>query len=58
MQNQGRICPRGASYYDWKEGDTLNSVARVHGTTAHAIQILNEGVVPRVASDLAKNLIF
>ena len=44
MQNQGRICPRGAGYYDWKEGDTLSSVARVHGTTAQAIQILNEGV--------------
>ncbi|MGN1021571.1 MAG: LysM peptidoglycan-binding domain-containing protein [Aristaeellaceae bacterium] len=44
MQNQGRICPRGASYYSWKEGDTLASVARVHGTTAQAIQILNEGV--------------
>ncbi len=44
MQTQGRICPRGASYYTWKQGDTLNSVARVHGTTAQAIQVINEDI--------------
>lgn len=44
MQTQGRICPRGASYYAWREGDTLSSVARTAGTTAQAIQVLNEDV--------------
>ena len=44
MQSQGRICPRGASYYTWKEGDTLASVARMQGTTVQAIQVINEGV--------------
>ncbi|MBQ8654645.1 MAG: LysM peptidoglycan-binding domain-containing protein [Clostridia bacterium] len=44
MQNQGRICPRGASYYTWKQGDTLASVARVNGTTAQAVQVINEDV--------------
>lgn len=44
MQSQGRICPRGASYYTWKDGDTLASVARVQGTTVQAIQVINEGV--------------
>lgn len=44
MQSQGRICPRGASYYTWKDGDTLTGVARVQGTTVQAIQVINEGV--------------
>lgn len=44
MQTQGRICPRGASYYVWQEGDTLSIVARVQGTTMQAIQVINEGV--------------
>lgn len=44
MQNQGRICPRGASYYLWREGDTLSSVAQTNGITVQSIRILNEGV--------------
>jgi len=40
----GRICPRGASYYEWQQGDTLESVARINGTTAQAIQIINPDV--------------
>lgn len=33
METQGRICPRGASYYTWQTGDTLRSVAQQAGTT-------------------------
>ena len=41
-RNQGgRICPRGASYYTWREGDTLEGVALRARTTAQAIQVLN-----------------
>lgn len=40
-QSTGRICPRGASYYMWKEGDTLTSVAMRNKTTAAAIEMLN-----------------
>lgn len=45
MQNSnagaGRICPRGATYYIWQSGDTLESVARQNQTTAQAITVLN-----------------
>lgn len=44
MEQRGRICPRGASYYVWQEGDTLQDVARRNNTTAQAIEIINEGV--------------
>lgn len=44
MQTQGKICPRGAGYYTWKQGDTLAGVARMQGTTAQAIQVINEDV--------------
>jgi len=44
MEQQGRICPRGASYYIWQEGDTLQSVAQKNKTTAQAIQLINEGL--------------
>jgi len=40
----GRICPRGASYYVWKAGDTLASVAQANQTTVQAIRIINEDV--------------
>lgn len=41
MEYQGRICPRGASYYTWKAGDTVQSVAQAAGTTVQALQVLN-----------------
>lgn len=44
MENQGRICPRGASYYTWQEGDTLQSVAHQAGTTVQAMQLINPNV--------------
>ena len=44
MENQGRICPRGASYYTWQVGDTLRSVAQQAGTTVQAMQLTNPDV--------------
>lgn len=44
MENQGRICPRGASYYTWQAGDTLRSVSQQAGTTVQAIQLVNPDV--------------
>lgn len=44
MENQGRICPRGASYYTWQVGDTLQSVAHQAGTTVQAMQLTNPDV--------------
>lgn len=40
----GRICPRGASYYVWQTGDTLQQVALENHTTAQALQVLNPDV--------------
>ena len=44
MENQGRICPRGASYYTWQAGDTLQSVSQQAGTTVQAMQLINPDV--------------
>lgn len=44
MENQGRICPRGASYYTWQAGDTLRSVTQQAGTTVQAMQLVNPDV--------------
>ena len=46
MEQQGtvRICPRGASYYLWREGDTLAAVARANGTTVQALRLINPDV--------------
>ncbi|MBQ3157220.1 MAG: LysM peptidoglycan-binding domain-containing protein [Clostridia bacterium] len=44
MENQGRICPRGASYYTWQPGDTLRSVSQQAGTTVQAMQLINPDV--------------
>jgi len=44
MEFQGRICPRGASYYTWQAGDTVQSVAQANGTTVQAMQVLNPDV--------------
>lgn len=41
---QGRICPRGASYYVWQEGDTLQTLASRFSTTVQAIQLLNSDI--------------
>ena len=38
------ICPRGASAYIWKEGDTLESVARDRGITAQSMTLANPDV--------------
>lgn len=35
------VCPRGASAYIWKEGDTLDSVARDRGITAQSMTLAN-----------------
>lgn len=40
----GRICPRGASYYIWRSGDTIASVARMNATTVQAIRLINEDI--------------
>ena len=44
MQQTGRICPRGASYYVWRSGDTAQQVAYDNGTTVQALQVLNPDV--------------
>ncbi len=44
MEEQGRICPRGASYYIWQPGDTVQSVALANGITAQALQVVNPSV--------------
>ncbi len=44
MENQGRICPRGASYYTWQAGDTVQSVSQQAGTTVQAMQLTNPDV--------------
>lgn len=44
MQQTGRICPRGASYYVWQQGDTAQQVAYNNGTTVQALQVLNPDV--------------
>lgn len=44
MENQGRICPRGASYYTWQEGDTVASVVQANGTTRQALTLINPDV--------------
>lgn len=44
MENQGRICPRGARYYTWRTGDTVQAVAQANGTTVQAMQVLNPDV--------------
>lgn len=43
-ENTGRVCPRGASYYVWQQGDTLENVAQRNQTTVQAIRIINEDV--------------
>lgn len=44
MQQTGRICPRGASYYVWQAGDTAQQVALDNNTTVQALQVLNPDV--------------
>ena len=44
MQQTGRICPRGASYYVWQQGDTAQQVAYNNGTTVQALQVLNPDI--------------
>lgn len=42
--NTGRICPRGASYYEWRAGDTVASVARANGITTQTLRLFNDDV--------------
>ena len=49
MQNetaaqQAVICPRGASRYIWKIGDTLNAIATANGITTRALSSVNPNV--------------
>lgn len=44
MQAQERDCPEGASYYTWREGDTLVGVAQQNGVTSAAIRQANAGL--------------
>lgn len=39
-----RICPRGASYYIWREGDTLASLAQRNNITVSDIESFNPDV--------------
>lgn len=39
-----RICPRGASYYIWREGDTLSAVAQRNGITTSDIENFNPDI--------------
>ena len=44
QNNASRICPRGASYYIWREGDTLASLAQRNGITVQDIESFNPEV--------------
>ena len=37
------VCPRGASLYIWRQGDTLDSVALRNRVTVQSIYLVNEG---------------
>jgi peptidoglycan endopeptidase LytF len=37
------ICPRGASRYTWREGDTLRDLAILNGISEQAIRLANQG---------------
>ena len=39
-----RICPRGASYYIWQEGDTLSAVAQRNNITVQDIESFNPDI--------------
>lgn len=39
-----RVCPRGASFYEWQSGDSLQSVALTNEVTAQAITLMNPNV--------------
>ena len=41
--SQQIICPRGASLYIWRQGDTLASVALRNRVTVQSIYLVNEG---------------
>lgn len=41
--SQQIVCPRGASLYIWKQGDTLSSVALRNRITVQSIYLVNEG---------------
>lgn len=42
--NSPRICPRGASYYIWQEGDTLSTLAQRNNLTVSDIESFNPDV--------------
>lgn len=37
------VCPRGASRYTWREGDTLRDLAILNGVSEQAIRLANQG---------------
>lgn len=37
------VCPRGASRYTWREGDTLRNLAILNGVSEQAIRLANQG---------------
>ena len=41
--SQQVVCPRGASLYIWRQGDTLDSVALRNRVTVQSIYLVNEG---------------
>ena len=41
--SQQIVCPRGASLYIWRQGDTLASVALRNRVTVQSIYLVNEG---------------
>lgn len=44
QNNASRICPRGASYYIWREGDTLAALAQRNGITVSDIESFNPDI--------------
>lgn len=44
QNNASRICPRGASYYIWQEGDTLAALAQRNGITVSDIESFNPDI--------------
>lgn len=43
-EQQGRICPRGAGFYTWQSGDTLQSVASANNITSQALTDANPDI--------------
>lgn len=44
QNNSSRLCPRGASYYIWQQGDTLSALAQRNNITASDIEAFNPDI--------------